>query len=271
MTHSFNTGRALLVSVNVVILMFMLAPMAIVFVFAVNPTSYIQFPPVGFSLRWFEKFFATREFVDALKFSLQLAFLTTVLATLIGACAAIGLNRGRMPGSRALASFFLSPLMMPSILTGLGIFQMFLLLDLGRPFWGLLAGHTLIAVPYVVRTTLAVLENFDVSIEEAAQSLGASPLRTFFEVTLPLSKTGIIAGAVFAFVISFDQFPISLFLVDPGRETLPIRMFNYLLYDFDGTVAAGSIVSIAISLLVVLVLDRVAGLQPRSKPSSAKQ
>jgi len=254
-------GRTLYLAVNIAILVFLLAPIAIVIVFALNPTPFIQFPPVGVSLRWFEKFFASREFMHALGFSLEVAAMTTVAATLLGASAALAIARGNLPGSRLIVATMLSPLMLPAILTGLALFQSYVLLDVGRPQWGLVAGHTLVTIPYVVRTTLAVLHNFDLRLEEAAQNLGASPTRTFFEVTLPLIKPGVLAGAIFAFIVSFDQFPVSLFLVAPGNETLPITLFNYLKFDLDGTIGAASVVSILLALIVVIALDRTVGLR----------
>jgi putative spermidine/putrescine transport system permease protein len=254
-------GRAVYLGVNALIVAFLLAPVAIVAVFAVNPTPFIQFPPVGVSPRWFQKFFASRDFMSAIQLSLTVAAVVAAIATVLGASAALGLARGRLPGARLLTATFLSPLMLPAILTGLALFQLYMLLDIGRPLWGLVAGHVLIAIPYVVRTTLAVLHNFDRGLEEAARNLGASPARTFFEVTLPLIRPGVLAGGIFAFIVSFDQFPVSLFLVSPGRETLPITLFNYLKYDLDGTIAAASMVSILLSVAVVLVLDRTVGLR----------
>jgi putative spermidine/putrescine transport system permease protein len=254
-------GRGIYLGVNALIVAFLLAPVAIVAVFAVNPTPFIQFPPVGVSPRWFQKFFASRDFMSAIQLSLTVAAVVAAIATVLGASAALGLARGRLPGARLLTATFLSPLMLPAILTGLALFQLYMLLDIGRPLWGLVAGHVLIAIPYVVRTTLAVLHNFDRGLEEAARNLGASPARTFFEVTLPLIRPGVLAGGIFAFIVSFDQFPVSLFLVSPGRETLPITLFNYLKYDLDGTIAAASMVSILLSVAVVLVLDRTVGLR----------
>jgi putative spermidine/putrescine transport system permease protein len=151
--------------------------------------------------------------------------------------------------------------MLPAILTGLALFQVFQLAELDRPVWGLIVGHTLVAVPYVLRTTLAVLANFDMRVEEAASSLGASPARVFFEVTLPLIRPGVVAGGIFAFIVSFDQFPISLFLVPPKGETLPVVLFNYMKFDLDGAIAAASMVSILLALSVVLLLERVIGLK----------
>jgi putative spermidine/putrescine transport system permease protein len=258
-------GRALYLAINIATLIFMLAPIAIVVVFALNPTPFIQFPPVGISLRWFEKFFSSRDFMHALAISLEVAVLTTIAATVLGASAALAIARGNLPGSRLVLATMLSPLMLPAILTGLALFQSYVLLDVGRPLWGLVAGHTLVTIPYVVRTSLAVLHNFDVRLEEAAQNLGASPTRTFFEVTLPLVKPGVMAGGIFAFIVSFDQFPVSLFLVSPNNETLPITLFNYLKFDLDGTIGAASVVSILLAFLVVIALDRTVGLRATVK------
>ena len=249
------------IALNAAIVGFILAPIAIIVVFAFNPAPFIQFPPTGMSLRWFQKFIQSRDFMSAFLLSFEIALMTVIASTLIGASAALALARGRIPGAKFLTALFLSPLMLPAILTGLALFQCYVLLDIGRPLWGMVAGHVVITIPYVVRTTLAVLHNFDLSLEEAARNLGAAPARAFFEVTLPLIRPGVIAGAIFAFIVSFDQFPVSLFLVGPGQETLPITLFNYLKYDLDGTIAAASMVSILMSVLVVLALERTVGLQ----------
>jgi putative spermidine/putrescine transport system permease protein len=150
--------------------------------------------------------------------------------------------------------------MLPGILTGLALFQFYLLIGWGRTFPGLVLAHTVITMPYVMRTVTAMLATFDRSIEDAARNLGANEWRTFAEVTLPMIKPGIIAGGVFAFIVSFDQFPVSLFLVQPGIVTLPIEIFNYLKYDFDPAVAAAASISIALTVAVVLIVDRLIGL-----------
>lgn len=248
-------------TVNGAIVFFLVAPILIVGVFAVNPTPYISFPPTGFSLRWFEKFFTSADFMNSLWLSLRVAVAVLILSVLIGGMCALALARGNLPGNRFLTAFFMSPLMLPAILTGLALFQLYLLSGVGRPVWGLIMGHTLVAVPYVLRTTLAVLHNFDRRVEEAAAVLGASPLRVFFEVTLPLIRPGVIAGGIFAFIVSFDQFPISLFLVLPNGETLPVVLFNYMKFDLDGAIAAASMVSIVMALSVVIVLEKLIGLK----------
>jgi putative spermidine/putrescine transport system permease protein len=261
MRAKLGYGAIAYYSVNGAILFFLLSPIAIVSVFAVNPTPYISFPPVGFTLAWFAKFFANPDFMNALWLSLKVAAAVLVASMLIGAAAALALARGELPGASALTAFFMSPLMLPAILTGLALFQVYLLAGMGRPVWGLIMGHTVIAVPYVIRTTLAVLHNFDRRLEEAAAALGANPLRVFFEVTLPLIRPGVIAGGIFAFIVSFDQFPISLFLVVPKGETLPVVLFNYMKFDLDGAIAAASMVSIALALSVVILLEWLIGLR----------
>jgi putative spermidine/putrescine transport system permease protein len=261
MKRRFDLGNAAYYTLNGAILTFLLAPIAIITVFALNPTPYISFPPVGVTWRWFDKFLSSPEFMDAFWLSLRVALAVLVLSMLIGGLCALALARGNLPGARLLTAFFMSPLMLPAILTGLALFQLYLILDIGRPVWGLIMGHTLVAVPYVLRTTLAVLHNFDRRIEEAASVHGATPTRVFFEITLPLIRPGVMAGGIFAFIVSFDQFPISLFLVPPRGETLPVVLFNYMKFDLDGAIAAASMVSILMAVSVVLLLEKVIGLK----------
>ena len=250
---------------NGMILAFLLVPVLIVLLFALNPEPFIAFPPSGVSLRWYAKFLSSRDLMSAFALSLQLGVATVVLAGSIGTAAALALARGNLPGRQFMTGLFLSPVVLPALLTGFAMFQLVMILGVGRNAWILLAGHTVVAVPYVLRTVLAVLAHFDRSIEEAAQGLGATRGRVFLEVTLPLIRPGVIAGALFAFIISFDQFPVSLFLVSPGQETLPIAMFNYLRFDFDGTIAAASTVSILLAVLLVLGIERTIGLQDYAK------
>jgi putative spermidine/putrescine transport system permease protein len=257
--------RVLYLALNGAVILFLLAPIAIVGIFAFNSTPYISFPPEGFTLRWFEKFLTSSEFMRALWLSLRVAAAVLVLSMLIGGMCALALARGNLPGTRILTAFFMSPLMLPAILTGLALFQLYLLSGIGRPVWGLIMGHTLVAVPYVLRTTLAVLHNFDRRIEEAAAVHGAPPLRVFFEVTLPLIRPGVMAGGIFAFIVSFDQFPISLFLVQPNGETLPVVLFNYMKFDLDGAIAAASTVSILMAISVVVLLEKMIGLKVYAK------
>ena len=251
----------LLRAANVAILLFLLLPVAIVLLFAVNPQPFIAFPPTGVTWHWFAKFFGDHAFMHAFLLSLELGVATAAVAAILGTAAALALARGALPGAGFLTALFLSPLVLPGLLTGFAMFQLVLVLGIDRGFTLLLAGHTVVAIPYVIRTVLAVLTHADRSLEEAARGLGATPRQVLREVTLPLIRPGVIAGALFAFITSFDQFPISLFLVAPGQETLPIAMFNYLRFDFDGSIAAASTISIVLALGLVVAIERTVGLQ----------
>lgn len=261
MSGRVDKGAVLLGTFNAAVIAFLLLPLVFIVLFAFNEAPYIQFPPRGFSTRWIGNFLSSPEFMTALWHSFRLAFLTVIAATVIGTTAALALARGDLPGAGLLRALFLSPLMVPSILIGLGIFQLFYITDIGRSFWALLIGHIAITIPYTIRTVTAVLVHFDRRLEEAAANLGAGPLTVFREVTLPLIRPGIIAGALFGFIISFDQFEVSLFLVQPDTTTLPIHLFNYLRFNFDPTIAAASIVSLVLATTAVLLIERLVGLQ----------
>jgi putative spermidine/putrescine transport system permease protein len=257
--------RAAFLALNALVLLFLLLPVAIVLCFAFNPEPYIAFPPSGVSARWFVKFVTSRDFMAAFGLSLAMGLATVIIAGTLGTAAALAIARGNIPGKAALTGLFLSPIVLPTILTGFALFQLAMVMGTGRQIWVLLAGHCVVAIPYVIRTVLAVLAQSDRALEEAARGLGATPSVAFREVTLPLIRPGVIAGSLFAFIVSFDQFPVSLFLVTPGRETLPIAMFNYLRFDFDGTIAAASTVSILLAILLVLGIERTIGLQEYAK------
>jgi len=255
-----RTGWGLRLAVTAVYA-FLLLPLVIVVVAAFNAGSYFTFPPQGLSLRWFTNFFRRREFMQALWLSIDLGLWTAVISTVAGTMAAIVLVRGRFRGRDLLNAYVTSPLLLPQILTGVAMLQYFSLIGLAQSYAALLIGHVVVTTPYVVRTVSAVLYNFDLALEEAAQSLGASPLRAFFEVTLGLIKPGVVAGAVLAFAISFDNFTISLFLTSPKLTPLPIELFAYLKYSFDPTAAAASAVAIGVTLVLMLLIARFLGLE----------
>jgi putative spermidine/putrescine transport system permease protein len=252
----------LFVAVVVLLYAFLLAPILIVVLAAFNAGEYLRFPPEGFSFRWFVKFAHSGPFVRAFWFSLQLAAATTVLSTLIGGAAAFYVVRHASRFRDLLRLFVVSPLQLPAILTGIALLIFFYSTGLGtRGMRALLLGHTLVCLPYVFLTVSTVLVGFDRSLEEAARSLGATPLVTFRRITLPLIKGGLISGGLFAFITSFDQFPISLLLVSVGNTTLPLQLFDYLRFSFDPTAAAVSTVSIAMSVGIVLLIHRLVGLE----------
>ena len=188
--------------------LFLLAPIVIVVIAAFNAGEYLQFPPDGFSLRWFQSLAASEPFIDAFLFSLRLAAVVTVLSTVIGTAAALYLTRYSRRFRGLLRLLIISPLPVPAILTGIALLIFFYATDIStNGFVNLALGHIVVTIPYVFLTVSTVLVGFDRSLEEAARSLGAGPWTTFRRVTLPILKSGIVSGAVFAFIISFDQFP----------------------------------------------------------------
>lgn len=257
-----RSSRVILNIVVALLYLFLLAPIIIVVVAAFNSGQYLRFPPEGFSLRWFEKFLQSEPFVDAFLFSVRLAIIVTVLATVIGTAAALYIVRHSRRFRAGLQLLIISPLPVPAILTGIALLIFFYAIGLGtRGMVGLVIGHTLVSLPYVFLTVSTVLVGFDRSLEEAARNLGAGPWTTFRRVTLPLIKGGIISGSVFAFIVSFDQFPISLLLASVGSTPLPLQLFDYLRFSFDPTAAAVSTISILMTVVVVLITERLVGLE----------
>ena len=252
-------SRPLLLAVNVLVYAFILAPILIVIPVSFSETQYVVFPPQGLSLRWYANFFGTRELADSLWTSLHLAAWTTVISTVFGTMAALALVRYRYRGRETLRTLFMAPIVMPRLVLGIAFLLFFSKTFLSGRFAGLLVAHVVVALPYVVRTVGASLVGLDRSLEEAATSLGASPWLTFRTVTLPLLKPGILAGAIFAFVTSFDELVASLFLTGPRLTTLPVQIYTYIEYTSDPTIAAISVVLIVFTTAVVLVTERIVG------------
>lgn len=256
-------GSILLTCVVVLLYAFLLAPIVIVVVAAFNSGAYLKFPPEGFSLRWFEHFASSRSFTSAFIFSLELAAIVTVVATTLGTMASIFVVRAAGPMAGVLRLLLIAPLPVPGILTGIALLIYFYAVGLGtNTGWlGLVTGHTIICMPYVFLVVSAVLVGFDRSLEEAARNLGAGPLTTFRRVTLPMIRGGIISGAIFAFITSFDEFNISLLLSGVGMTPLPLQLFDYLRFSFDPTAAVVGTISIVMALVVVLLTERLVGLR----------
>lgn len=257
-----SRGEIVLSVVVTVIYAFLIAPIVIVILAALNAGNYLAFPPQGISLRWFIRAAETTPFVQSFLFSIKLAGWVTAVSTVLGTMAALYMVRHSGRFRSLLQITILAPLQFPAILTGIALLIFVLATGLGtRGMRAMFIGHTLVAIPYVFLTVSAVLVVFDRSLEEAARSLGAGPLMSFWRITLPLVKGGVISGALFAFITSFDQFPISLLLVSVGNTPLPIQLFDYLRFSFDPTAAAVSTVSVLMSVAIVLMIDRLVGLQ----------
>ncbi len=222
--------------------------------------TIIVFPPRGYTLHWYADILP--QFGAALRTSLLVALSATAISLLLGVPASIALARYRFRGREALSTLLLSPLTVPGIAIGLGIYVLAILIEertelaLAGSVALLVAAHVLIALPWVVRLGLAALANSDPAAEEAASSLGAPPWRVLWRVTLPRMRSGIVAGGLFAFIVSFENLEVTLFLIAPGMTTLPISVLQYLQYHIDPLVAAVAVVQIAFVAAALFLLDR---------------
>ena len=221
-----------------------------------------SYPPEGYSLRWYGQAARDHNFIDAFVLSAELAVIATAIGLAIGVPAAVGLARARFRGKGLASNLLLMPLVIPGVVLGTALYVFHVEIEIATEvpilgsFAGLVWGHVLVVVPWVVRLIGASLAGFDMTLEEAAQSLGARPLVTFRRVTLPVILPGVVAAAMFGFVASFGNLEMSLFLVAPGRTTLPIAVLQYLEWKLDPTIAAVSVVQIAIIAAAMLVTDR---------------
>jgi putative spermidine/putrescine transport system permease protein len=251
----------LLVSVTAVMMMFILAPLLVTVTTSISNTQYIIFPPRGFTLQWYGKALQDRDFLSAMWFSTVLALAAMTGALVLGVPAAFALVRYEVPGRDALASLLLSPLIFPVLITGVALLQLFSMLRFDNTLLNMFIGHVLVTAPYVVRTTTASLLLVDVTLEDAARTLGAGNWCVFRRITVPQIAPGVAAGALFAFMISFDNFPISLWLADAQNNPVPLLIFQMIASVFEPTVAAISTLMIIFGMAIVLILERVGGLR----------
>lgn len=237
----------------------MLVPIVFVVATAFTSGSTLRFPPEGFSLQWFDAALSYEPFTGALLSSLQLALVSTLLALAVGVPATLAIHRGALPGKGFVEGLFLSPLIIPELVVGLALYQQ-LIITLRIDNWPvLLLGHTALLLPYAVRVTGAALAGSDVSLEEAARGLGASPLRTFFTVTLPILRPGLFSAALLGFVTSFNNVPLSLLLQSREARTLPVTMLDYVQQSYDPMVAAISTLILAGTVVIAVIAERTVG------------
>ena len=241
----------------------LLIPVIIVILTGLNSGDHLTFPPEGFSTRWIVAFFQSEEFLNAFLFSFGLALIVMVISTVLGTMAAIFITRFNFPGVNLLRALFLSPLILPGIVLGLALYIFYVSTDIGlaRSYPGMVIAHVLVTLPYVIGTVSASLFNFDLNLEQAARSLGASPLTAFRKVTLPNISNGVMAGSVFAFIVSFGQFDVSLFMSTPNNTPLPIALYWSLRYTFEPTAAAAGIFAIALVVVSMLITSRLVDLK----------
>lgn len=250
-TQTMNCRRLWLHAVCVVIILFLVAPTLLVIPMSFSDSRFLEFPPPGWSLRWYRAYFGSVEWRDATRVSLQAALGTTVVATVAGTMAAYGLCYSRLAARRAVQVALVLPLMIPVILIALGAFMLFAPLGLNSSIPGLILAHSTLAIPLVTISVSAGLRSFDANQEMVARSLGASRITAFLTVTLPQITNSVISGALLAFVTSFDEVVISLFVAGGEEATLTRRMFLALRDEIDPTIAAISTLLVVLSVVLV--------------------
>jgi putative spermidine/putrescine transport system permease protein len=239
---------------------FLLLPIVLVVINSFNATELLTFPPEGFSLRWYRAFADSDSFVEAFKFSLLLAAISSVLATLIGFFAAYGIQRTLGRRRELGQSLALLPVMVPHVLIGMSLLLALTVVPLPEAI-ALVCGHIVIAVPFTIAAILASMDGVDISLEHAAMTLGASRMRAAWEVVVPLTAPGLVSAALFAFIVSFGDAYIALFLAAPGKTTLPIEIFTFLQWESTPVVAAITSVQIFMIVLIGLLIERMVGLK----------
>lgn len=248
-------ARAVLWGFVLLVLAYLCLPSFFVIPVSFTSGSFIQFPPEGFSWRWYQTYLSSPGWIDATVRSFVAAALTGVAATLLGTAAAFGLVRQRLPGRTAILTLLLAPLVLPRIIIAVALFYLYAGLQLIGTMLGLVMGHTVLAAPYVVITVMAVLRTYDERLDQAAWSLGASRWRTLLHITLPQIRGGLIAAFLFAFITSFDELTIALFITGGGSATLPRQMWNDLLLQVNPTLAAVSTVILLFVTLFILAAE----------------
>lgn len=240
---------------------FLLAPLVIIIATSFGPDKSLVFPPKGFSLKWMANIFKIEMFRKSFLISMQLSIIGTVIALILGIPAAYALSRYNFKGKNFLNSIFLSPVIIPGIVLGFSLLRYLVIYSKLPIYTSLLIGHVIIIIPYIIRVISSSLSNFDYSIEEASMSLGANKIKTFFVVVLPNIRSGVIAAFILAFINSFNNVPVSVFLTGPGISTLPIQMLIHVEYNFDPTIAALSVVLMFMTGLLMFAIERTLGLR----------
>jgi len=252
-------SRPVLLSLAILGYAIMIVPILFVVLSSFTAGKTLSFPPQGFSLQWFEKALAYEPFIESLGSSLLLAIITTVIALGLGIPVALAIARSSLRGKSTIQSFFVSPLIVPELVIGLALYQQLMITLRLDSFIALLLGHVIILMPYAVRVTGATLALSDLSIEDAARGLGATPFYTFRTVTLPLMRPGIISAALLSFITSFNNVPLSLLLQSREFRTFPVTMLDYVQQSYDPMIAAMSTLIMAGTVVIAIIAERTVG------------
>jgi putative spermidine/putrescine transport system permease protein len=252
-----SPGRIVIWVVCLLTIAFLFAPIIVIVITSFNDSQYMQFPPHKWSLRWYENFFTSAHWYEPALLSFRVAAITMINATILGTLAAIGIVRGRFPGRKIIELFFVSPIVVPVIVLAVGLYFLFSAMHLIGDPTSIYLGHTVIATPLVTVVVSAALRTSDPSMELAARSLGANFPRTLWRVTIPTVRPAILSGALFAFLISFDEVVIAIFLGGPRATTLPKRMWDSIRFEIDPTLSAISSMLAIVAICVLIGVELV--------------
>jgi putative spermidine/putrescine transport system permease protein len=245
---------------HTLVVVFMLAPLVVICLVAFTPANTLTLPTTEFSLRWFAAVFEHPDFVASFVNSLWVGAIAATVAVVLAVAAGLALDRYDFAGRGAVNALFLSPLMIPHLVLGVALLRLFALIGATGSFAWLTLGHIVVTMPYVLRLVLAALSGLDRSAEQAAVTLGASRWTVFRRITVPMILPGITGGWLLAFINSFDELTMSIFVTSPATVTLPVRMYMYATESIDPMMAAVSALMIALTAATMLLLDRIFGL-----------
>ncbi|MGO4675732.1 ABC transporter permease [Bosea sp. 2YAB26] len=251
--------------ISLAALAYLALPLVVLVGASLTTTSFLAFPPQGLTLAWYGKMLGDPSYVSAFMTSTLLAIAATIVAVVLAVPAAIAIARYRFPGRRLLSEILMSPLILPHVVLGAALLQYGSAIGLVRSFTALLVGHVVIIMPFVLRAVLPQLSDEQRSLEEASADLGARPLTTFFLVTLPQIRSGLVSGAIFAFIASFINVELSIFNTTAELTTIPVKLFNYVQYTIDPMIAAVSGLTIIVAAIVIVLLDLTIGLDVLSE------
>lgn len=257
-----NAARILVAVYSWAVLFFLILPILVIVPLSFNAEPFFSFTPGmlrldpdAYSLRWYERIFSTGNWILAIRNSFVIGIAATIIATVLGTIAAVGLSSGAMPLRRLITALLLSPMIVPLIIVAAGMFFFYTRYNLVATHFGLIIAHAALGVPFVILTVTATLSGFDPALYRAGLSLGASPLRAFRDIVIPLIRPGVASGALFAFVTSFDEVVLVLFLAGPEQRTIPREMFAGLREQINPTILAVATLLILLSLALLFTLE----------------
>lgn len=260
MTGTDRLFLALSWAIGLGCVIFLMLPIVITVAASFTSSPVYTLPPPEWSLRWYQSLERRSGLWEAVTLSLNLAVVSTLISLVLGTLAAVAVTRGQFRGREAIATFTVSPLMMPGLVVGVALLQFFREIGLRDAYWSLLLGHIVITLPFVMRTLLAAMAAFDFSLVDAARTLGLSYPRAMVQVLIPNLAPAYLTGGLFAFLASMDNYPISIFLTDARNKTLPIKMLQYLEEQPDPSLAAISSGLILLAIIVLVIGSRTVGL-----------